>query len=54
MSVVSAACCQVEVSAVQRSPADCDASLCVISKPRECGGPVGAGGGPVAPTEKNV
>jgi hypothetical protein len=32
-------CCQVEVSATswslaQRSPADCDASLCVIKKPR--------------------
>jgi len=35
MSVVSVVCCQVEVSAtsrsfVQRSPTDCDASLCVI------------------------
>jgi hypothetical protein len=35
LSVVSAVCCQVEVSAtswslVQRSPADCGASLCVI------------------------
>jgi hypothetical protein len=37
-------CCQVEVSAtswslVHRSPTDCDASLCVIQKPRELGGP---------------
>ena len=37
MFVVSVVCCQVEVSAtgwslVQRSPADCDVSLCVISK----------------------
>ena len=36
--VVSVVCCQVEVSAtswplVQRSPTDCDASLCVTSKP---------------------
>ena len=43
LSVVSAVCCQVEVSAtrwslVQRSPTDCDASLCVIKKPREWGG----------------
>ena len=43
MSVVSVACCQVEVSAtswslVQRSPTECDASLCVISKPQEWGG----------------
>jgi len=35
MSVVSVVCCQIEVSAtgrspVQRSPTDCDASLCVI------------------------
>jgi hypothetical protein len=35
--------CQVEVSAtgwslVQRSPADCGVSLCVISKPQEWGG----------------
>jgi hypothetical protein len=39
LSVVSVVCCQVEVSAtdwslVQRSPTDCDASLCVIKKPR--------------------
>jgi hypothetical protein len=38
-SVVCVACCQVEVSAtswslVQRSPTDCGASLCVITKPR--------------------
>ena len=37
-------CCPVEVSAtswslVQRSPTDCGASLCVIQKPREWGGP---------------
>jgi hypothetical protein len=37
-------CCQVEVSAtswslVQRSPTDCSASMCVIQKPRELGGP---------------
>ena len=36
-------CCQVEVSAtswslVQRSPTDCDVSLCVISEPLEWGG----------------
>jgi hypothetical protein len=36
-------CCQVEVSAtgwslVQRSPTDCGASLCVMTKPREQGG----------------
>jgi hypothetical protein len=35
MSVVSVVCCQVEVSAtswplVQKSPTDCDASLCVM------------------------
>jgi len=43
MSVVSVVCCQVKVSAtswslVQRSPTDCDASLCVIEKPQEWGG----------------
>jgi hypothetical protein len=43
LSVVSAACCQVEVSAtdrslVQSSPTDCGASLCVIKKPRKRGG----------------
>jgi hypothetical protein len=43
LSVVCVVCCQVEVSAtrwslVQRSPTDCGASLCVISKPRERGG----------------
>ena len=42
--VVSVVCCQVEVSAtswslVKRSPTDCGASLCVIQKPREWGGP---------------
>jgi hypothetical protein len=40
--VVRCACCQVEVSAtgwslVQRSSADCGASLCVISEPPEEG-----------------
>jgi len=40
MSVVIVVGCQAEVSAtawlfVQRSPTDCDASLCVIYKPRE-------------------
>jgi hypothetical protein len=40
LSVVSVVCCQVEVSAtdwslVQRNPADCGASLCVIKKPHE-------------------
>jgi hypothetical protein len=40
---LSVVCCQVEVSAtnwllVQRSPTDCGASLCVITKPREWGG----------------
>jgi len=40
LSVVSAVCCEVHVSAtssslVQRSPTDCGASLCVIYKPRE-------------------
>ena len=39
MFVVSAVCCQVEVSATswslaQRSPTDCGASLCVIYKPQ--------------------
>ena len=42
MSVVIVVCCQVEVSAtswslVQRSPTDCDESLCVIKKPQEWG-----------------
>ena len=46
MSVV---CCQVEVSAtgsslVQMSPTDCGASLCVIKKARESGGPSPLGG----------
>ena len=40
LSVVNVVCCQVEVSAtswplVQGSPTDCDASLCVNSKPHE-------------------
>jgi hypothetical protein len=44
LSVVSVVYCQVEVSAtswllVQRSPTDCAASLWVIWKPREWGGP---------------
>jgi hypothetical protein len=39
---VCCVCCQVEVSAtswslVQRRPTDCNASLCVIMKPREQG-----------------
>jgi hypothetical protein len=39
LSLVSVACCQVEVSAtgrsvVERSPTDCGVSLCVIWKPR--------------------
>jgi hypothetical protein len=43
VSVVCVVCYQVEVSAtswshVQRSPTDCGASLCVITKPRERGG----------------
>jgi len=42
LSVVCVVCCQVEVSTtrwsrVQRSPTDCDASLCVIEKPQEWG-----------------
>ena len=49
MSVVSVVC-QVEVSATswslvqKRRPTDCGASLCVIQKPREWGGPVPGGG----------
>ena len=44
MSVVNVVCCQIEVSAtswslVHRIPKDCGASLCVIEKPREWGGP---------------
>jgi hypothetical protein len=40
MFVVSVVCCQVEVSTtdwslVQKSPTDCDASFCVIKKPRK-------------------
>jgi hypothetical protein len=43
MLVVCVVCCQAVVSAtslslVQRSPTDCGASLCVITKPREQGG----------------
>jgi len=42
LSVVIIVCCQVEVSAtswllVQRSPADCGASVYVIYKPQEWG-----------------
>jgi hypothetical protein len=49
LSVVSVVCCHVEVSAtdwslVQRSPTDCDASLCVIKKPRTRGGYIPARG----------
>jgi hypothetical protein len=41
--LLSVVCCHVEVSAsgwslVQRSPTDCSASLCVITKPRKQGG----------------
>ena len=40
LSVVSVVCSQVEVSPTdwllaQRSPTDCDASLCVIKEPRK-------------------
>jgi hypothetical protein len=40
---VSVVCCQVDVSAtswslVQRSPTECDASLCVFKKSQEWGG----------------
>ena len=50
MFVVRVVCCQVEVCAtswslVHRSPTDCGASLCVIQKPREWGGPGPLGGG---------
>ena len=43
LSVLRIVCCEVEVSAtgwslVQRSPTDCDASLCVIYKLQEWGG----------------
>jgi len=43
LSVVSVLYCQIEDSAtswslVQRSPTDCDASLCVTKKPQEWGG----------------
>jgi hypothetical protein len=49
LSVVNAVCYQVEVSVtswslVQGSPTDCGASLCVIQKPREWGGPGPLGG----------
>ena len=55
MSVVSVVCCHVEVSAtdwslVQRSPTDCGASLSVIQKVREWGGPGLLGA--VAPNKK--
>ena len=44
MFVVSVVFCHVEVSAtswllIQRSPTDCGTSSCLISKPRERGGP---------------
>ena len=44
LSDVSVVCCQVEISVtgwslVQRSPTDCGASLCMIYKPQEWGGP---------------
>jgi hypothetical protein len=44
VSLVGVVCCQVEVfatgrSLVQRSPTDCDVSLCVIYKAQERGGP---------------
>jgi len=56
-SVVSVVCCQVEVSAtswslVQRIPTYCGASLCVIYKPREWGGPGLLGA--VAPKTNNA
>jgi hypothetical protein len=56
MSVVSVVCCQVEVCAtswllVQRSPTDYGASLSVIQKPREWGGPGPLGA--VAPNKQN-
>jgi hypothetical protein len=43
LSAVCVVCCQVEVSVtswslVHRSPTNCGASLCVITKPRERGG----------------
>jgi len=55
LPVVSVVCCQVEVSAmswslVQRSPTDYGASLCVIYKPCEWGGPGPLGA--AAPKEK--
>jgi hypothetical protein len=57
LSLESSVLCQVEVpatswSSVQRSPTDCDASLCVVWKPLECGGH-----GPpwaAAPQEKKI
>ena len=44
LCLVSVVCCQVEVSStgrsiIQRSPTDCDVSLCVIQKLQESGGP---------------
>jgi len=49
LSGVSVVCCQLEVSKtswslVQRSPTDCGASLCVIQKSHEWGGPGLLGG----------
>ena len=54
---LSVVCYQVEVSAtswalVQRSPTDCDTSLCVIKKHREWGGPGPIGA--VAPKRKKT
>ena len=61
LSIVSVVCCQVEDSAtsrslVQRSPTDCAASLCVIYKLQEWGGPGplgGGGGGLLCQKQKN-
>jgi hypothetical protein len=39
LSLVSVVRCQVEVSTVQRRPADCIVALRVIQKPEESGGP---------------
>jgi len=57
LSIVRLVCCQVEVSATswslaQRSPTDCGASLNVIKKPREWGGP--GPFGDVAPNKKII
>jgi hypothetical protein len=57
LSPVSVVCWQEQVSASgwsldQRSPTDCGASLCVIYKPHEWGGPGPLGA--VAPKEKEM